>query len=193
MRRNPRSDDSLDVNYDDSCCPSDAAYTTICGPFCWLLRLPAPGSVGVRGSSCPLRSRPKGSASTRRVAEQGKEVPLLGVRTFFTAIKVIGRLPGEHSCLSLVWAVLDRASAGLRGFTMTPAGLRLLANLRRSLRDPPPNCRKGIRQHKPKPAWRRPILQPSHRITNTNQRSLRQASFTPLLGRRGSCRRIVTD
>jgi len=52
-------------------------------------------------------------------------------------VKVIGRLPGEHSCLSLVWAVLDRASAGWRGFTMAPAGLRLLQDLRRSLRDPP--------------------------------------------------------
>jgi len=29
--------------------------------------------------------------------------------------KVIGRLPGERSCLSLVWAVLDRASRGWRG------------------------------------------------------------------------------
>jgi putative transposase len=52
-------------------------------------------------------------------------------------VKVIGRLPGEHSCLGLVWAVLDRASAGWRGFTMTPAGLRLLADLRRALHDPP--------------------------------------------------------
>jgi putative transposase len=52
-------------------------------------------------------------------------------------VKVIGRLPGEHSCLKLVWAVLDRASAGWRGFTMTPAGLRLLADLRRTLHDPP--------------------------------------------------------
>jgi putative transposase len=52
-------------------------------------------------------------------------------------VKVIGRLPGEHSCLSLVWAVLDRASAGWRGFTMTPAGLRLLQDLRRTLHDPP--------------------------------------------------------
>jgi len=50
---------------------------------------------------------------------------------------VIGRLPGEHSCLSLVWAVLDRASAGWRGFTMTPAGLRQLQDLRRSLHGPP--------------------------------------------------------
>jgi transposase-like protein len=52
-------------------------------------------------------------------------------------VKVIGRLPGEHSCLKLVWAVLDRASAGWRGFAMTPAGLRLLADLRRGLHDPP--------------------------------------------------------
>ena len=41
-------------------------------------------------------------------------------------VKVIGRLPGEHSCPSLIWAVLDRASAGWRGFAITPAGLRLL-------------------------------------------------------------------
>jgi hypothetical protein len=27
-------------------------------------------------------------------------------------VKVIGRLPGERSCLSLVWAVLDRAQRG---------------------------------------------------------------------------------
>jgi putative transposase len=53
-------------------------------------------------------------------------------------VKVIGRLPGEHSCLSLVWAVLDRASRGWRGFTMTADGLRLLQDLRRSNLDPPP-------------------------------------------------------
>jgi putative transposase len=52
-------------------------------------------------------------------------------------VKVIGRLPGEHSCLKLVWAVLDRASVGWRGFTQTPAGLRLLQDLRRSLLEPP--------------------------------------------------------
>jgi transposase-like protein len=52
-------------------------------------------------------------------------------------VKVIGRLPGETSCLSLVWAVLDRASRGWRGFNMTPAGLRLLHDLRRQLFDPP--------------------------------------------------------
>ena len=52
-------------------------------------------------------------------------------------VKVIGRLPGETSCLTLVWAVLDRASAGWRGVNMTPDGLRLLQDLRRSLLDPP--------------------------------------------------------
>ncbi|GAA1750450.1 hypothetical protein GCM10009810_08550 [Nostocoides vanveenii] len=53
--------------------------------------------------------------------------------------KVIGRFPGETSCISLVWAVLDRASAGWRGLAMTPAGSRLLHDLRRSLLDPPAN------------------------------------------------------
>lgn len=48
-------------------------------------------------------------------------------------VKVIGRLPGEASCLSLVWAVLDRASRGWRGFTMSPGALRLLQDLRRDL------------------------------------------------------------
>jgi putative transposase len=46
-------------------------------------------------------------------------------------VKVIGRLPGEASCLSLVWAVLDRASRGWRGVTQTPTGVRLLQDLRR--------------------------------------------------------------
>jgi putative transposase len=52
-------------------------------------------------------------------------------------VKVIGRLPGEHSCLSLVWAVLDRASKGWRGLTMSPDALRHLQELRRQLLDPP--------------------------------------------------------
>jgi putative transposase len=55
--------------------------------------------------------------------------------------KVIGRLPGETSCLTLVWAVLDRASRGWRGFTMTSDGLRLLQDLRRSLLEPPRQLR----------------------------------------------------
>jgi putative transposase len=47
--------------------------------------------------------------------------------------KVIGRLPGETSCLGLVWAVLDRASRGWRGLTMSPKTLRRLQDLRRQL------------------------------------------------------------
>ena len=60
-------------------------------------------------------------------------------RTFGEAkrrTKVIGRLPGESSCLSLVWAVLDRASRGWRGVKQTPANVRLLQQMRRQLFDP---------------------------------------------------------
>jgi putative transposase len=51
--------------------------------------------------------------------------------------KVIGRLPGETSCLGLVWAVLDRASRGWRGLTMSPKALRRLQDLRHQLLHPP--------------------------------------------------------
>jgi putative transposase len=51
-------------------------------------------------------------------------------------VKVIGRLPGERSCLSLVWAVLDRAGRGWRGVQQTLGSIRLLADLRRELSDP---------------------------------------------------------
>jgi putative transposase len=52
-------------------------------------------------------------------------------------VKVIGRLPGERSCLSLVWAVLDRASRGWRGVDMTPKAVRRLHQLRHELLGPP--------------------------------------------------------
>jgi transposase-like protein len=63
--------------------------------------------------------------------------------------KVIGRLPGESSCVSLVWAVLDRASRGWRGVTQTPDGLRLLQDLRRQLLEPPVelSARRAGRRH----------------------------------------------
>jgi hypothetical protein len=51
---------------------------------------------------------------------------------------VIGRFPGERSCLSLVWAVLDRASRGWRGVSQSIPSIRLLAELRRELFDPVP-------------------------------------------------------
>lgn len=48
-------------------------------------------------------------------------------------VKVIGRLPGERTCLGLVWAVLDRASRGWRGVVMTPVAVRHLQDLRHEL------------------------------------------------------------
>ncbi|MQA17821.1 MAG: hypothetical protein GEV09_28335, partial [Pseudonocardiaceae bacterium] len=43
----------------------------------------------------------------------------------------------ERSCLSLVWAVLDRARRGWRGVRQTPANVRLLQQLRHDLFEPP--------------------------------------------------------
>jgi len=54
-------------------------------------------------------------------------------------VKVIGRLPGERSCLALLWAVLDRAAHGWRGITYTPADVRLLQTLRHQLHAVPEN------------------------------------------------------
>jgi putative transposase len=56
-------------------------------------------------------------------------------------VKVIGRLPGETTCLSLVWAVLDRASRGWRGLTQTSATIRQLQDLRHRLLEPPRQLR----------------------------------------------------
>ncbi len=53
-------------------------------------------------------------------------------------VKVMGRLPGERSCLSLVWAVLDRSSRGWRGVEMTPKVVRELQLLRHEQLGPPP-------------------------------------------------------
>ena len=47
--------------------------------------------------------------------------------------KVIGRLPGERTCVALCWAVLDRQSRGWRGVTVTPRALRRMQDLRRKL------------------------------------------------------------
>ena len=58
--------------------------------------------------------------------------------------KVIGRLPGESSCVSLVWAVLDRASSGWRGLTQSSESIRLLQDLRRQLLEPPRQLRPRV-------------------------------------------------
>jgi putative transposase len=78
-------------------------------------------------------------------------------------VKVIGRLPGETSCTTLVWAVLDRASRGWRGFTMTPAGLRLLQDLRRTLLEPPTALRTSTNSSNdhPIPSVPSPNIQPT--------------------------------
>ena len=59
---------------------------------------------------------------------------------------MIGRLPGETSCVSLVWAVLERAARGWRGVVMTPAGVRLLQDLRRQLLHSQPAGRGVVEQ-----------------------------------------------
>jgi transposase-like protein len=61
-------------------------------------------------------------------------------------VKVIGRLPGERWCLSLVWAVLDRASRGWRGVQQTIGSIRLLAELRRELFDQVSNDQEVVAQ-----------------------------------------------
>ena len=44
---------------------------------------------------------------------------------------IIGRFPGETSALSLIWAVLELASRGWRGITMTPKAVAEIERLRR--------------------------------------------------------------
>jgi len=44
--------------------------------------------------------------------------------------KVIGRIPGETSALALIWAVLELASRGWRGVTMTPRAVAQIERLR---------------------------------------------------------------
>jgi hypothetical protein len=78
-------------------------------------------------------------------------------------VKVIGRLPGEHSCLKLVWAVLDRASTDWRGFTMTPPGCGCCRAYAGRCTTRLPHCRIGC--------------------MFVSERDLRQATFAPLPGR----------
>jgi transposase-like protein len=48
--------------------------------------------------------------------------------------KVIGRFPGETSCLSLCWAVLDLVIAGARGLALTDFEHLQLADVRAAQR-----------------------------------------------------------
>ena len=78
----------------------------------------------------------------RRLDAEGAPAAVAALRSGMDAktarkYRRLGRLPSEVSCLSLVWAVLDRASRGWRGFTMTSDGTRQLQDLRRALLEPP--------------------------------------------------------
>ncbi len=53
--------------------------------------------------------------------------------------KIIGRFPGETSALSLIWAVLELASRGWRGITMTPKAVAEIERLRRGGRSAEPS------------------------------------------------------
>lgn len=90
-------------------------------------------------------------------------------------VKVIGRLPGETSCLNLVWAVLDRASPGCRGMSMTPTGTRLLVDL-------PTNCstRRPRSAHPTPTPPEPPASEPSPDMPTKKPR---RSPFTPTLGR----------
>lgn len=90
---------------------------------------------------CLLTDRQALTAYLRFPAEHWRRIRHTNLieRTFGETrrrVKVIGRLPGEASCLSLVWAVLDRASRGWRGLTYTPAITRHLTELRHQLNHP---------------------------------------------------------
>jgi putative transposase len=74
---------------------------------------------------CLLTDRQGLTAYLRFSAEHHKRIRHTNLieRTFGETrrrVKVIGRLPGEASCLSLAWAVLDRASAPHRATPATP-------------------------------------------------------------------------
>ncbi len=89
---------------------------------------------------CLLADRRALTAYLRFPAEHWKRIRHTNLieRTFGETrrrVKVIGRLPGEASCLTL-WAVLDRASQRWRGLTYTPAVTRHLAELRHRLHQP---------------------------------------------------------
>jgi len=101
---------------------------------------------------CLLTDREQLTSYLRFPAEHHKRIRHSNFieRTFgetHRRVKVIGRLPGETSCLNLVWAVLDRASRGWRGVNTTSTGLRLLHDLRRQLLDPPTPIRQTSHPH----------------------------------------------
>ena len=88
------------------------------------------------------------------------------------------RSAARRDHLHLVGAVLDRASRGWRGFTMTPAGLRLLQDLRRALLEPPPSYDTPAR-----PTPTSPTPSGSWPNIDRQREDLYVRSFTPLVRR----------
>ena len=88
--------------------------------------------------ACLLDDLPSLTTHLRFPAEHWRRIRHTNLleRTFGESrrrVKVIGRLPSEATCVSLVWAVLARTSAGWRGLRQTPPGIRLRHDLRRQL------------------------------------------------------------
>lgn len=132
--------DLFDVDFDqDNIEPGDTAVRLVQGRIDdfarrWEREFPA-------AVKCLLTDRQALTAYLRFPVEHHKRIRHTNLieRTFGETrrrVKVIGRLPGEASCLSLVWAVLDRASRGWRGLTYTPAIARQLTELRHQLHHP---------------------------------------------------------
>ena len=63
-----------------------------------------------------------------------RELPQLALERSLGEVKrrtrVIGRFPGETSCLSLCWAVLDLIIAGAKGLGLTDFEVRQLDDMR---------------------------------------------------------------
>ncbi len=91
----------------------------------------------------PTRTPP----ASRRSLDHGRHPPpFIPVtnpleRTFVEVrrrTKVIGRFPGETSCLSLCWAVLDLVLAGARGLGLTDLERQQVLKLRAARGSPDP-------------------------------------------------------
>ncbi len=77
-------------------------------------------------------------------------------------VKVIGRLPGEHSGTSLIWAVLDRASADWRGIAIAPADCDYWPTCATPCTNHQPNSANRTHHRTPKPSSHQPNQSPSH-------------------------------
>jgi len=85
------------------------------------------------GQRRPLRpTRPRHRLSPIRLRKRLRSTSLLerSLGEVRRRIKVIGRFPGETSCLSLCWAVLDLVIAGARGLGLTAFERQQLAQMR---------------------------------------------------------------